>query len=55
MPKLIHTSACAGLLMLFSTVVFSETVIVNLEESSADGVYTGISNLRGWSYCQSDS
>ena len=53
MPKLIHTSACAVLLTLFSTVVFSETVIVNLEEPNADGVYTGITNLRGWAVAES--
>ncbi len=53
MPKFIHTSACAGLLTLFSTVVFSETVIVNLEEPNAEGVYTGITNLRGWAVAES--
>ena len=53
MPKLIHTGACVELLTLFSTVVFSETVIVNLEEPNADGVYTGITNLRGWAVAES--
>ena len=53
MPKLIHKSACVGLLTLFSTVVFSETVIINLEEPNADGVYTGITNLRGWAVAES--
>ena len=53
MPKFIHTSACAGLLTLFSTVVFSETVIVNLEEPNAEGVYTGITNLRGGAAAES--
>ena len=53
MPKLIPISACGGLLVLFSSAVFSETVIVNLEEPNADGAYTGIANLRGWAVAES--
>ena len=53
MPKLSHIRACTGMLVLFSSTVFSETVIVNLEEPNADGVYTGISNLRGWAVAES--
>ena len=41
------------MLVLFSSTVLSETVIVNLEEPNADGVYTGISNLRGWAVAES--
>ena len=41
------------MLVLFPSTVFSETVIVNLEEPIADGVYTGISNLRGWAVAES--
>ena len=53
MPKPSHIRACAGLLVLFSSTGFSETVIVNLEEPNTDGVYTGISNLRGWAVAES--
>ena len=52
MPTPIQSGLFAGLLALFSSAVFSETVIVNLEEPSTDGFYTGISNLRGWAVAE---
>ena len=48
-----HLAARAGVLALFSSAALSETVIVNLEEPNADGVYTGIANLRGWAVAES--
>lgn len=53
MPTPNQSGLFAGLLALFSSAVFSETVIVNLEEPSTDGFYTGISNLRGWAVAES--
>ena len=53
MPTPILSGLLAGLLAIFSSAVLSETVIVNLEEPSTHGFYTGISNLRGWAVAES--
>ena len=53
MPIPAQIMARAGLLALFSSAAFSETVIVNLEEPNADGIYAGIANLRGWAIADS--
>ncbi len=36
-----------------STATLAETIILNLEEPFEGGVYTGISNLRGWAVAES--
>ena len=53
MPSPAQITARAGLLALFLPSPFSETVIVNLEEPNADGIYAGIANLRGWAIAES--
>ncbi len=42
-----------AVLLLLSSAIRAETIILNLEEPKADATYTGISNLRGWAVAES--
>ena len=48
-----HGITSALLSATVSVVTMAETIILNLEEPLDGGVYTGISNLRGWAVAES--